>query len=774
MPYAVILLIVVSAIWSISRPALADAKARILLLYPYNETFPASTQAGDAARQRLSEHFGNNVDVYSFFLDLARFPDESHKRQAADYLAAKYKQSQPDLIIALGQSTLEFTLNYRSAFGADKPIVYCCVAASSAKALEPTPKVFGVVSDFDAGKTMDLALRLQPTARNLVVVSGSSELDHRWMQHAQAALTPYEARLNTAYLVGLPPPELLLRVSEVNRDTIILMLAYFMDNTGESFVPKEIAAEVARAAAAPSYSIFGTMLGDGIVGGYMDTFESAGRLAADVSLRVLASTDQSNVPALTTTDHGYRVDARQLERWALLRSALPAGTTVSFEASTLWDSHREAVLGALAIFGAAILALTILLAQIGRRRKAETYLKDSEERLNFAAASGGIGLWQYDIGKSELWSSEHCRTMFGLPPDCPLTTDVLLRRVHPADRHVASASIRAATYGLLAETMIEFRIVRPDGQVRWIQGRGHSTFDGHGNAIRVSGIFRDLTAYRAAQREAKDLSQRILSIQDEERQRIAQELHDSTAQHLAAINLNLMALRGASNPAEKTVPLFADIQGSLIAAMNELRTFTYLLYPQEISRDGLLETLGRYIAGFSRRTGLQVKLRITENLEDLSPTIQHSLMRIVQESLANVHRHASASRVTIKLLRSANRVHLLIADNGVGLKHSPTMGDEENSALPLGVGIPGMAARARQLGGKLDVRSKPTGTLVHAVLPLDLAHEVAVLRTVAIDPQNGVRRVAEHRASGGSAGTASTDATKARRWAKAQQQQHQH
>ena len=774
MPYAAILLIVISAIWPFSRPALADVKTRILLLHPYNETFPASTQAGDAVRQRLTERYGSNVDVYSFFLDLARFPDESHKRQVADYLAAKYKLSQPDLIVALGKPTLEFTLSYRRAFGADKPIVYCCVPTSSPKALEPEINVFGVVSDFDVGKTMDLALRLQPTAQHLVVVSGSSDLDHRWVQHAQTALTSYEARLDTAYLVGLPPSELLRRIAEVNRNTIILVLAYFRDNKGESYIPKEIVAKVASAAPAPSYSIFDTMLGEGIVGGYMDTFEAAGKLAADVSFQVLASTDRSAVPALTTTDHGYRVDARQLERWGLLRSALPAGATVSFEASTLWDSHRKAVLGTLAIFGAALLALAILLVQIGRRRKAETYLKDSEERLNFAAASGGIGLWQYDIGNSELWSSEHCRTMFGLSPDCPLTTDVLLRRVHPADRHIASASIRAATYGLLAETMIEFRIVRPDGQVRWIQGRGHSTFDSHGNAIRVSGIFRDLTAYRAAQREAKDLSQRILSIQDEERQRIAQELHDSTAQHLAAINLNLMALRGASNPAEKTVPLFADIQGSLIAAMNELRTFTYLLYPQDISRDGLLETLGRYIAGFSRRTGLQVKLRITENLEDLSPTIQHSVMRIVQESLANVHRHASASRVTIKLLRSADRVHLLIADDGVGLKHSPTMGDEENSALPLGVGIPGMAARARQLGGRLDVRSKPTGALVHAVLPLDLVHEVAVPRTATIDPQNGVHRIAEHRVSGGRAGAASTDPIKTRRWAKAQQQQHQH
>src|SRR5690606_37415772 len=134
-------------------------------------------------------------------------------------------------------------------------------------------------------------------------------------------------------------------------------------------------------------------------------------------------------------------------------------------------------------------------------------------------------------------SSGHCRAIFGLPPNCLLTTADLLRLVHPEDRSIATASFRTASQGPHAETLLEFRIVRPDGQVRSIHGRGHSTLDGHGNPIRVSGIFRDLTAYRAVQKEAKELSRRILRIQDEERQRIAQELHDSTAQHLAAINL---------------------------------------------------------------------------------------------------------------------------------------------------------------------------------------------------------------------------------------------
>ena len=124
------------------------------------------------------------------------------------------------------------------------------------------------------------------------------------------------------------------------------------------------------------------------------------------------------------------------------------------------------------------------------------------------------------------------------------------------------------------------------------------------------------------------------------------------------------------------------------------------------------------IQGYSQRTGLTVTLRDSGQLDDLPQAMQQSLLRIVQESLANVHRHASASRVTVKLQRRGGRIHLLIADNGTGLRDKPSVGQVEEAVMPLGVGIPGMAARARQLGGRLDVRSRSSGTLVHASLPI--------------------------------------------------------
>ena len=208
--------------------------------------------------------------------------------------------------------------------------------------------------------------------------------------------------------------------------------------------------------------------------------------------------------------------------------------------------------------------------------------------------------------------------------------------------------------------------------------------------------------------------QRLLALQQEGQQRIAQELHDSTSQHLTAMALNLMALR--SRAGADATGIIDDIRGSLKEATRELRSFGYLLHPVEVQKDGLHWTLRRYVDGFAMRTQLGVKFKATGIIDELPLPVQEALLRIVQESLANVYRHASASRVTVKLSHLRQRLHLVIADDGKGVRnYRPTDGTEQPT---LGVGIPGMKARAHQLGGKLDIRSRSTGTMVHAVVPV--------------------------------------------------------
>src|SRR5690606_1426784 len=196
---------------------------------------------------------------------------------------------------------------------------------------------------------------------------------------------------------------------------------------------------------------------------------------------------------------------------------------------------------------------------------------------------------------------------------------------------LAKASIRAATFGALAGETTEFRIVKPDGDTRWILARGRTELDENGRPVRVSGIFRDVTGYRVVQQEAKRLSQEMLSAQDQERERIAQDLHDSTAQHLTAIGLNLIALKGARQPGDVTSKAMEDMRLSLDEASKELRAFTYLLFPPALAEDGLSATLRRYVAGFERRTGVRVSIRDNLHGDELTIPLQAALLRIVQE-----------------------------------------------------------------------------------------------------------------------------------------------
>jgi two-component system, NarL family, sensor kinase len=222
---------------------------------------------------------------------------------------------------------------------------------------------------------------------------------------------------------------------------------------------------------------------------------------------------------------------------------------------------------------------------------------------------------------------------------------------------------------------------------------------------------------RQAEGEVTQLSGQLLALQEEERQRIARELHDSTAQGLVAVNLGLARLEREvehRSPAARTT--IAQIGSLLDRSLQELRVFTYLLHPPNLSEVGLKATLEEFIDGFAGRTGLQAHVRISDRIDGAPAEIQRSILRVVQEALSNVHRHAGAAEVFVcaKLIRG--RLVVRIRDDGRGIDkpaHGSTAGRPG-----MGVGIPGMRARLRQFGGDLKIESGVSGTSLVAHVPL--------------------------------------------------------
>jgi PAS domain S-box-containing protein len=699
---------------------------RLLIIYPDSSESHAAVIASEAVRNRFSQlASGLTVQTHTEFLDRTQFPSKEHKDRFVQYLSDKFADSKPDAILAFGADSLEAAVSYRKLLATNTPIVFC-VLPPAGVAVNFEPDMAGIVSEHDVTKTVALARRLQPNARNLVVVAGTAAFDRKGALIAQQQLADIEKQLKTRYLVGLPDETVERELASVPRNSIIVLLSKLTEGPGRGAASGD-AASIISAANAPIYAPYSTYFGRGIVGGYMDTFDGMGTQTADLVLNILSGNESAASGPRRSTSQAFRVDARQLERWGLSAHDLPKGTAVAHKPPTLWESHPRIVTATIAMFTAMASVLMALLVQIARRKLAEANLKDSEKRMRFAAAAADIGLWQYDIQARRLWSSKHCRAMLGLPVREPLTTAALIGRVHPDDRHVARASIRAATFGTLNDGESEFRVVWPNGETRWLQARGRTDLDENGEPLRASGIFRDVTNYKIAQLEAKHLSQRVLSIQDDERQRIAQDLHDSTSQHLAAIGLNLIALKGSKG----SCSVLEDIENSLDEASKELRTFTYLLHPPALADDGLIGTLGRYVEGFKRRTNLCVSLRSSGSIDELSRPAQESILRVVQEALANVHRHADASRAQVHLRRLGDHLHVVVSDDGIGLKAS---GDAAlGTRLPTGVGIAGMTARMRQLGGSLHIRSKPNGTIVHAIVPIGAAPGVLLERQIAAE-----------------------------------------
>ena len=163
-------------------------------------------------------------------------------------------------------------------------------------ALHLSPDITAVLTEYDLGKTLELAERLQPSARQLVVIGGSDSISERWRERTRKVVEGRNTKLETAYWFDVPYDKLLADVSRLPNDTIVLFLTFFSDSEGKRLIPRDVAAAIAKASSAPVYGFFETYLGTGVVGGYTDTYKSVGTTTADTVLEILSGTNVTTIP----------------------------------------------------------------------------------------------------------------------------------------------------------------------------------------------------------------------------------------------------------------------------------------------------------------------------------------------------------------------------------------------------------------------------------------------------------------------------------------------
>jgi PAS domain S-box-containing protein len=239
-----------------------------------------------------------------------------------------------------------------------------------------------------------------------------------------------------------------------------------------------------------------------------------------------------------------------------------------------------------------------------------------------------------------------------------------------------------------------------------------------GSILGFNVVVQDITARKQAENTLRSLSARLLHLQDEERRRIARELHESTAQDLAALRMCLGEIqrteKSLGRAAQEIIQQCLQISDKVIG---EVRTLSYVLHPPFLEEAGLKMVVPWFAAGFSERSGIQVDLDLSEDLRPLPPGYETALFRIMQESLMNVHRHSGSYWASVRIVRNDRQVLMEIQDRGRGLPAPAKRGPSRESHM--GVGISGMRERVKELGGTCVVESEPGhGVTVRVVLPL--------------------------------------------------------
>jgi signal transduction histidine kinase len=247
-------------------------------------------------------------------------------------------------------------------------------------------------------------------------------------------------------------------------------------------------------------------------------------------------------------------------------------------------------------------------------------------------------------------------------------------------------------------------------------------FSKEGKLDKLLASFSDITQRKEAEEALHQLSARLLRLQDEERRRLGRELHDSLAQSVMAVNLDLAQVARSSKPLGKRARhALSGARGVLREMSREIRTLSYLLHPPVLDELGLASAVKEYAHGFSERSGIALEIDIPRGFPRMPQEAEIAFFRIVQESLANIQKHSGSATGGIRLWNSQGCVQLEISDHGRGIAaEAQREGNGTPKPSRLGVGILGMRERMTQLGGTLEVQSGAAGTTVRATIPLVL------------------------------------------------------
>jgi signal transduction histidine kinase len=366
----------------------AEPDIRILILNATDPYLPAYQVIDAAMRERLAREATRHFAFFSETLDGQRFDWKQYEAEFLALLAKKYRGLRVDVVVPITQPALDFANTHGKELWPDAGIVFHGIPAPALENIALPSRVTGVTTGEDVASTLDLAWRLQPNARRILVIAGVAELDQRLVDDTRRALAGRTQTAEVEFLLGLPQTELMERIKQEAAGTIVLYLTEFRDRDGRPYTPREFLRAISAVSPAPIYGLYETYGGYGMAAGAVEFYQDRGRLVAE---RVLQMVSAEATPGIAAVPSRCMADARELRRWSLDEGRLPDGCEIRFAERPFWREYPLQTFGALAVVLLQAALIVFLLVERGRRRVAELELHRrllEVVHLNRTAAAG--------------------------------------------------------------------------------------------------------------------------------------------------------------------------------------------------------------------------------------------------------------------------------------------------------------------------------------------------------------------------------------------------
>ena len=699
---------------------------RVLLVFNESRDLPGNAMMEQALRAEMLKESASRIDFFVENLDVTRFSDENHARAFREFLQQKYSGQHLDLVVAFMGRDFNLTNEISTGIFARIPIVFVAVSEQSIPDVLRRPGYSGILQRYDVAGTFSLMLRLQPATHRVVVVSGVSADDRLTLERIRAVGQSLDG-IECEFWTNRPLGQLGAGLSTLPKGTVIFLGTLQRNLSSQPYYSSQLIQLVAPRASVPIYGLGAGLVGGGLLGGSVVDYESLGTRAGQLAMEQMRAGITNRIPVEVSTIGTPMVDWRELRRWGISESRLPADCVVRYQPHSTWTDHKQAISLATTVFLAQAFTIAALLINRRHRRRAEAKARANQEARALLAAiveTSDDAIIRKDLDGRIITWNRGAERMFGYAASEIIGWPIAIT-VPPMQQQVELENLERTRRGV---PIHNYETVRQhkDGRLVEVSITISPIFDETGRVVGASKICRDISRRKAAEMEIRKQREELahvtrISTLGQLTTALTHELNQPLGAILRNAEAAEMFLQAGQPDLNEVRAILADIRRDDQRAGQVIERMRLLLKRRSLESHPLdLREVVEDIVTLVRPDLLARQVTLTLDLPGWLPLVpgdrvhlQQVLLNLLLNAMDAMNGHPGAERrLTVRVKAGLpGWLEVTVSDAGTGLppEESPRLFETFYTTKPNGMGM-GLAISRTIIeahGGKIRAENNP-------------------------------------------------------------------